>query len=169
MFPLFGPTSIRWYVWCWQYRKFRKGFKNIHKHMQRRHWSLEYSGASFKELHNALLSHNPNMREAVSNQQGWVFWQWFDMPTFWDDKSQQFGEISSGIKPNVKDLQHLVFRILITTMEKKEQAFCFGSCIWGDKQHTEEKRQTHQKTFMQKKCKSGGKNCVRRRCLFEDW
>ena len=76
---------------------------------------------------------------------------------------------SSGIKPNVKDLQHLVFRILITTMEKEEQAFCFGSCIWGDKQHTEEKRQTHQKTFMQKKCKSGGKNCVRRRCLFEDW
>ena len=42
--------------------------------------------------------------------------------------------ISSGMKPNTKDLQRLVSRIN-TYYEngKKEQEFCFGSCIRGDK------------------------------------
>ena len=75
----------------------------------------------------------------------------------------------SGIKPNAKDLQRLVFCInTYYDNRKKEQAFCFGSCIREDKWHTGEKRLTHQETFMRKESKQGGKNCVRRRCLFED-
>ena len=42
--------------------------------------------------------------------------------------------LSSGIKPNAKDLQRLVFRInTYYDNRKKEQAFCIGSCIRGDK------------------------------------
>ena len=42
--------------------------------------------------------------------------------------------LSSGIKPNAKDLQCLVFRInTYYDNRKKEQAFCIGSCIRGDK------------------------------------
>ena len=69
--------------------------------------------------------------------------------------------LSLGMKPNTKDLQRLVFRInTYYGNRKKEQAFCFGSRIRGDKWHTEEKRQTHQKTFMQKKDKPGARTVL---------
>ena len=89
-----SSTNIWWYVWCWQHKRhwLRRGFKNTHKRMPRRHWCLEHSRVSSKELHNALLSHNPNVCEAFSDQQGWVFRRWFDMSTFWDNKVQQSGE-----------------------------------------------------------------------------
>ena len=42
--------------------------------------------------------------------------------------------LSLGMKPNTKDLQRLVFRInAYYGNRKKEQAFCFGSRIRGDK------------------------------------
>ena len=65
--------------------------------------------------------------------------------SFDDDLTCQLSEIiktnnlvkkilSSGMKPNVKDLQRLVFPInTYYDNGKKEQAFCFGSCIRGDK------------------------------------
>ena len=91
---------------------------------------------------------------------------------FWDNKDQQFGEksLSSGMKPNAKDLQCLVFCIsnYYDNKNKKEQTFCLGPWIRGNKWYTEEKKRIHQKTFMRKKVKPGGKNCVRRQCLFED-
>ena len=41
---------------------------------------------------------------------------------------------SSGMKPNAKDLQRLVFCInTYYDNRKKEQTFCSGSCIRGDK------------------------------------
>ena len=41
---------------------------------------------------------------------------------------------SSGMKPNAKDIQRLVFYInTYYNNRKKEQAFCFGSCIREDK------------------------------------
>ena len=92
VFSLFRSTNIRWCVWCWQHRGFRRGFKNTRKHVPRRYWCLEHSRVSSEELHNALLSHDPNVRTAFSDQQGWAFWRWFDMSTFWDNKGQQFGE-----------------------------------------------------------------------------
>ena len=76
---------------------------------------------------------------------------------------------SSGMKPNAKDLQRLVFRInTYYNNGKKEQVFCPRTCIWGYKRHTKKKRWTHQKTLMRKKGKSGGKNYVRRQRLFGD-
>ena len=38
------------------------------------------------------IMHYFPVREAFPDQQGWVFWRWFDMSTFWDNKGQQFGE-----------------------------------------------------------------------------
>ena len=72
--------------------------------------------------------------------------------------------ISSGMNPNAKDIQRLAFCIntYYDNGKKKEQTFCLGSCIRGDKRHTKEKRQAHQKTFMWKKGKPGSKNCVGR-------
>ena len=81
--------------------------------------------------------------------------------SFDDDLTRQLSEIikannlvkkfiSSGMKPNAKVIQHLVCHIntYYDNGKKKEQAFCFASYIRGDKRHTKEKRQTHQKTFM---------------------
>ena len=43
--------------------------------------------------------------------------------------------LSSGMKPSEKDVQRLVFCIntYYGNGKKKDQAFCFGSCIRGDK------------------------------------
>ena len=42
--------------------------------------------------------------------------------------------LSSGMKPSAKDIQRPVFYINTYYGNiKKEQAFCFGSCIQGDK------------------------------------
>ena len=42
--------------------------------------------------------------------------------------------LSLGMKPNAKDIQRLVFHInTYYDNRKKEQAFCFGSCIRGYK------------------------------------
>ena len=57
---------------------------------------------------------------------------------------------------------------LIMTMEKNRAGTLPRAMYRGDKQHTEEKRRTHQKTFMRKDGKSGDKTCVRRQRLFKD-
>ena len=54
----------------------------------------------------------------------------------------------------------LFISTIITTTGKKEQVFCLGPCIRGDKWHTEEKRQTCQKTFMWKKVNQGARTVL---------
>ena len=87
---------------------------------------------SSKELHNAQLRYNPNVREVFLDQQS---------ESFDNDLTCQFSEIiktnnlvkrflSSGMEPNAKDLQHLVFCIkAYYDNGKKRQAFCFRSFI----------------------------------------
>ena len=87
-------------------------------------------------------------------------------PTIWWKNS--FLWVWSLMQTTFKALFFASPHFCITTTGKKEQVFCLGPCIRGDKWYTEEKRRTHQETFMWKKGKPRGKNCVRRRRLFED-
>ena len=128
VFLLFSPvgssTNIRWYVWCWQYRRFRRGFKNTHKHVPRRHLRLKHSRVPSKELHNALPSHNPNVRKVFSDQQGCVLGRCLTCQLSETIKSNNLVEkfLSSGIRPNAKDLQCLVFRINTYYNNRKKRA-----------------------------------------------
>ena len=78
--------------------------------------------------------------------------------------------LSSGMKPNAKDLQCLAFSIntYYHNRKKKSRHSTSGHAYEGISDILMRKRQTHQKIFMQKKGKPEGKGCVRRRRLLED-
>ena len=79
---------------------------------------------SYKELHNALLSHNPTCARPFLTSED---------ESFDDDLTCQLSEIirannlvkkflSSDMKPNAKDIQHLVFHIKNSYSNRKKRA-----------------------------------------------
>ena len=163
--------NIWWYVWCWQHRRFRRSFKTLTNICQEDIDVLNIKGCHpkscimyyFPIISTCARSFLTNKDESFDNNL-----------TCQPSEIIKANNVVKNFSPRVWSPIQRIFNALffastlITTTEKKEQAFCFGSCIPGDKWHTEEKRRTHQETFMRKKGKPGGKNCVRRWCLFED-
>ena len=75
----------------------------------------------------------------------------------------------SGIKPNAKDIQRHVFCInTYYDSRKKKSRHSASGHAYGGISDILKRRQTHQKTFMRKTSKLGGKNCITRQPFSED-
>ena len=113
VFSLFGPTNIRWYVWCWQNRRFRRGFKTLTNMCQEDINVLNIKGCHPKSFIMHCFPIIPTCgRPFLTNKN----------ESLDNDLTCQLSEIikannlvkkfiSSDMKPNAKDIQLLVFHI----------------------------------------------------------